>query len=230
MARKPRMYLPGIPAHVAQRGNNRAVCFFCDDDYLFYLELLRQGLNRFGVYLHAYVLMTNHVHLLMTPERENSISRLMQHLGRNYVRYINKHYRRSGTLWEGRHKGSLVDVDTYLLTSYRYIEMNPVAAGMVTTPDEYRWSSYRYHAFGTPNRLITDHPVFDALGQYEQQRQHAYRELFRSQIPERDIHHLRECLACNFPLGNDRFRQEIETILARRVGHPRRGRPSQRLT
>jgi putative transposase len=219
------MYLPGIPAHVVQRGNNRAVCFFCDDDYLFYLELLRQGLNRFGVYLHAYVLMTNHVHLLMTPEQEDSISRLMQHLGRNYVLYINKYYRRTGTLWEGRHKASLVDADNYLLTSYRYIEMNPVAAGMVSTPDEYRWSSYRHHAFGTPNLLVIDHPIFDALGQAGDGRQHAYRDLFRSQLPDQDVHRMRECLDGNFPLGNDRFRQDVEAALNRRLGYVVRGRP-----
>src|SRR5512139_748805 len=190
MARKLRMYLPGIPAHVVQRGNNRAVCFFCDDDYLFYLELLRQGLRRFGVQLHAYVLMTNHVHLLMTPEKEDSISRLMQHVGRNYVLYINKSYRRTGTLWEGRHKASLVDADSYLLSTYRYIEMNPVAASMVATPDEYQWSSYGWHAWGNRNDLITDHPLFDALGISALERQHAYRELFRYQIPDADLHQI----------------------------------------
>jgi len=219
------MYLPGIPAHVVQRGNNRSVCFFSDDDYLFYLELLRQGLKRFGVQLHAYVLMTNHVHLLMTPAKEDSISRLMQHVGRNYVLYINKSYRRSGTLWEGRPKASLVDADNYLLSSYRYIEMNPVAAGMVATPDEYRWSSYGWHAWGKTNALITDHPLFEALGQTSQERQHAYRELFRFQILDADIHQIRESMNCNYPLGNDRFRIEIEAALGRRVGQIRRGRP-----
>jgi putative transposase len=148
MPRKPRMYLPSIPAHIVQRGNNRDACFFSDDDYLYYLEVLGQGLRRYGVKLHAYCLMTNHVHLLMTPKDNVGISRVMQHLGRLYVLYINRTYRRSGTLWEGRHKASLVNAEEYLLTCYRYIELNPVAAGMVNTPEQYRWSSYRWHAWG----------------------------------------------------------------------------------
>lgn len=137
------MYLPSIPAHIVQRGNNREACFFCEEDYLYYKELLAEGMYRYGAILHAYCLMTNHVHLLMTPKLEDSVSRVMQHVGRQYVQYINKNYRRSGTLWEGRHKGSLVDVENYLMSCYRYIELNPVAAGMVKMPDEYRWSSYR---------------------------------------------------------------------------------------
>ena len=121
MPRKTRMYLPGIPAHIVQRGNNRDACFFSDEDYGYYLDRLTEGLRRFGVALHAYVLMTNHVHLLLTPGDGDGISRLMQHVGRHYVLYINKHYRRTGTLWEGRHKASLVQADRYLLTCMRYI-------------------------------------------------------------------------------------------------------------
>ena len=142
MPRKPRSYLPGVPAHVVQRGNNRNACFFADEDYLFYRECLSEGLRRYEVRLHAYVLMTNHVHLLLTPSDETGISCLLQHVGRLYVLYINKTYRRSGTLWEGRHKASLVDAENYLLACYRYIEMNPVAARMVEAPDQYQWSSY----------------------------------------------------------------------------------------
>lgn len=124
------MYLPGVPAHIVQRGNNRGACFFTDEDYSFYLECLGQGLERYRVSLHAYVLMTNHVHLLATPTDSDGISRLMQHVARLYVLYINRAYRRTGTLWEGRHKASLVQVETYLLACYRYIELNPVTAGM----------------------------------------------------------------------------------------------------
>lgn len=138
MPRKTRMYLPGVPAHIVQRGNNREACFFCDDDYLFYKEVLFEGLKRYGAALHSYCLMTNHVHLLITPKESDSISRIIQHVGRQYVQYINKTYRRTGTLWEGRHKGSLVDAENYLLTCYRYIELNPVAADMVASPEEYR--------------------------------------------------------------------------------------------
>jgi len=134
MPRRPRLYIPGIPAHIVQRGNNREPCFFCDFDYQHYLETLGQGLNRYAVRCHAYVLMTNHVHLLLTPSTENGISQLMAYLGKKYVTYINKTYRRTGTLWEGRHKSSLIDAENYLLRCYRYIEMNPVRAGMVFRP------------------------------------------------------------------------------------------------
>lgn len=228
MPRKTRMYLPGIPAHVVQRGHNRAACFFSDEDFEFYLECLGQGLRRYGVALHAYVLMTNHVHLLMTPQEESSISRLMQHIGRLYVLYVNKRYRRSGALFEGRHKASLVAADDYLLTCYRYIEMNPVAAGMVQGPEQYRWSSYRCHAWGKPNPLIGDHDLYLALGRDPEARQRVYRELFRHRLPEERLHDIRECLAYNFPLGNDRFRESIEAALGRRVGERKRGRPLAR--
>ena len=226
MPRKPRMYLAGIPAHIVQRGNNRDACFFCDDDYLYYLEVLGQGLRRYHVELHAYCLMTNHVHMLMTPDDESGISRVMQHIGRMYVQYINRTYRRSGTLWEGRHKASLVDAETYLLKCYRYIEMNPVAASMVNTPEQYRWSSYGRHAWGKASTLITDHSLYDQLGSDPDNKQFAYRELFKTQIPEEDLHTIRKSLKYNFPLGNERFKEQIELALGRAVGQSCRGRPS----
>ncbi|MEJ2107402.1 MAG: transposase [Acidiferrobacteraceae bacterium] len=226
MPRKPRMYLPGIPAHVVQRGNNRDASFFADDDYQFYLEVLGQGCRRYEVELHAYCLMTNHVHLLMTQTcADRGISQVMQHVGRLYVAYINKTYRRSGTLWEGRHNASLVEADTYLLICQRYIEMNPVAANMVASPDQYRWSSYRHHAWGDVNRLLSNHLLYRALDANAQSRQRAYRELFRYQIPEIDLHRIREALAHNYPLGNDRFREQVERALGRQVGQNTRGRP-----
>ncbi len=226
MPRKPRMYLPGIPAHVVQRGNNRDACFFADEDYRYYLSALSQGCQRYDVHLHAYCLMTNHVHLLMTQQQSNvGISQVMQHVGRMYVAFVNKTYRRTGTLWEGRHKASLVDADDYLLTCYRYIELNPVLANIVTTPDQYRWSSYRYHAWGENNTLIKDHILFDALGSNQQTRQKLYRELFRHQVPEFDVHEIRQSLAYNHLLGDDRFKKQIESALGRRIGFKERGRP-----
>ena len=229
MPRKPRLYLPGIPAHVVQRGNNRDACFFADDDYQYYLEVLGQGCRRYYVELHAYCLMTNHVHLLLTQQHaDRGISQVLQHVGRLYVAYINKTYRRSGTLWEGRHKASLVDADTYLLTCYRYIELNPVTANMVTTPEQYPWSSYRYHAWGQPNPLITDHFLYRSLDANPQVRQHTYRELFKYQIPETDIHEIRKSIDYNFPLGNDRFREQIENALGKTVGQSKRGRPRKK--
>lgn len=227
MPRKPRMYLPEVPAHVVQRGNNRAACFFTDDDYVFYLECLGQGLRRYNVKLHAYVLMTNHVHLLLTPADNHGISRLMQHLARLYVLYVNRTYRRSGTLWEGRHKASLVQAEEYLLTCYRYIEMNPVAAGMVSRPEHYPWSSYHWHAWGKSNQLITDHALYEAIALDRQGRRRWYRELFKYHLPSEDVHQIRRSLAYNYPLGNNRFREGIEAALGRSVGEARRGRPAR---
>ncbi|MGI0034916.1 MAG: transposase [Nitrososphaera sp.] len=141
MPRKPRMYLAGQPCHVVQRGNNRCATFFDDVDYRHYVGCLKEATGCYRVSLHAYVLITNHVHLLMTPSDEFGVSRVMQSLGRRYVQYINHQFRRTGTLWEGRHKASLVQAEHYLLTCYRYIELNPVRAGMVSHPGEYRWST-----------------------------------------------------------------------------------------
>jgi putative transposase len=225
MPRRPRTYLPGIPSHVVQRGNNREPCFFADSDYQFYLECLKDALERYRVALHAYVLMTNHVHLLMTPTSPPGISRVMQSVGRRYVQYVNLTYRRSGTLWEGRHKASLVQADTYLLKCYRYIELNPVAADMVHHPADYRWSSYRAHAHGEANALIRDHELYESLGTFSAERQHAYRELFRYSLDTRDIHAIRSGIRFGTPLGNERFKAQIEVALGRKLTQPTRGRP-----
>lgn len=225
MPRKPRMYLPGVPAHVVQRGNNRDACFFQDEDYQFYLAVLGDALKRYRVQLHAYVLMTNHVHLLMTPADESGISRVMQHLGRMYVLYVNRTYRRSGTLWEGRHKASLINAAEYLLTCYRYIELNPVRAGMVAVPEEYRWSSYRWHGWGQADPLISDHALYQGLATDELGRQCAYRALFADYLEPDAIHVMREASAHNYPLGNDRFRESIAMQLGRSVGYRDSGRP-----
>ena len=223
MPRKPKMYLAGIPAHIVQRGNNRDACFFSDDDYLFYLDVLGQGLRRYHVKLHAYCLMTNHVHLLMTPEDEFGISNVMQHIGRSYAQYINKTYRRSGSTWEGRHKASLVDADNYLLKCYRYIEMNPVVASMVGTPERYRWSSYGWHAWGRSNEIIKDHVLYEQLGCTSDIKQHAYRELFKTQIPDDDLHVIKESMKYNYPLGSQRFKEQVESTLGSAIGQKQRG-------
>jgi putative transposase len=153
--------------------------------------------------------MTNHVHLLITPHFTDSISRILQHIGRQYVCYVNKTYRRSGTLWEGRHKGSLIDAENYLLSCYRYIELNPVAAGMV----------------GKPDPLITPHEVYSRLDSSDAVRWSHYRELFMVNIYEYDLHNIRECLAANQVLGQSRFKDQIEMALDRRLGYLKRGRP-----
>ena len=225
MPRKQRMYLPGVPAHVVQRGNNRDACFFQDEDYQFYLAVLAEALKRYRVQLHAYVLMTNHVHLLMTPEDESGISRVMQHVGRLFVLYMNRTYRRTGTLWEGRHKASLINASEYLLNCYRYIELNPVRAGMVAVPEAYRWSSYPWHGWGKTDQLITDHALYQALATDAPDRQSAYRALFADHLAPDTIHRMREASAHNYPLGNDRFRESIALQLGRSVGYLDPGRP-----
>lgn len=219
------MYLPGIPAHVVQRGNNREACFFCDDDYKFYLSLLKEGLKRYGGELHAYCLMTNHVHWLITPQEEDSISRIVQHVGRQYVQYINKYYRRSGTLWEGRHKGSLVDADQYLLACYRYIELNPVSAAMVASPGEYTWSSFHFNGLGLKNDLITPHKVYEQLHVDNGQRRERYLALFKAPMCTQEIDLIKKAVGKNFPTGNSQFKEQIERALGRKLGLGVRGRP-----
>ena len=155
MARKPRFNLVGVPQHVIQRGNNREPCFYSEEDYSAYLGFLKIAAEKTGCHLHAYVLMTNHVHMLITPMQEYGISALMQSLGKRYVQYINKTYKRTGTLWEGRYKASLIDSQRYLLTCMCYIELNPVRANMVNVPSEYRWSSYEFNGAAEENNNIT---------------------------------------------------------------------------
>lgn len=226
MPRKPRMYLPGVPSHVVQRENDRQACFFEQENYLFYLDCVGQAYRRYEVALHAYVLMTNHVHLLMTPATEIGISRVMQLVGNRYVQYINKSYRRTGTLWEGRHKASLIDAERYLLTCYRYIELNPVRAGMVAHPGDYPWSSFRNHTMGQASALIQDHDVFYGLGSTVEERCYRYRELFRTCLNDGEIHDIRRSASYSMPLGDDRFKIQIESMLRRSVGYAARGRPS----
>lgn len=225
MPRRSRFYRPGIPAHVVQRGHNRERCFFSDENYCHYKNALWEALRRYGGNLHAYCLMTNHVHLLVTPEEEDSISRIMQHTGREYVQYINRVYQRSGTIWEGRHKGSLVEADAYLLTCYRYIERNPVAAYMVESPEEYLWSSYHHNALGVNDPLITEHTLYKQLGASPVETRTSYREFFRVAPKAAEIVELRECLAANKALGSEKFRKKIGEIFGRDAGRVGRGRP-----
>lgn len=225
MPRKPRFTLPGIPQHVIQRGNNREPCFLAEPDYRRYLEDLQATAEKSACRIHAYVLMTNHVHLLVTPMQELGIAEMMQALGRRYVYYINKTYRRTGTLWEGRYKASLVDSDAYLLTCMRYIELNPVRAEMVNHVGEYKWSSYGANAQGRADVLLTPHPLYTALGENAAIRQHAYRELFRHHLDSDALHEIREALNHELVLGRSYFKDKIEAMTERqaRLGIP--GRP-----
>ena len=164
MPRRARIVLPNVPIHLIQRGNNRHACFFADEDYRFYLDWLAKHAGKTGCRVHAYVLMTNHVHLLLSSDKADAPGALMKALGQRYVQYVNRTYRRSGTLWEGRFRSCPIQEETYLLACQRYIELNPVRAGMVPHPAEYRWSSYRANAQGEADALLQPHPLYTALG------------------------------------------------------------------
>lgn len=224
MPRRPRIHLDGQPLHIVQRGHNRAACFFAEQDYLAYRQWLGEALVASGCRLHAYVLMTNHVHLLVTPDKAESVPKLLISLGRQYVQYINRSYRRTGTLWDSRYKSSLVQADTYLLACMRYIELNPVRAGMTSDPAHYLWTSYRFNGLGQNDVLVTPHPGYLDLGRTREERQTAYRDLFRAHLDEEGINDIRLALNQSLPLGDSRFHAEI----AQTVGEWREPRPRGR--
>lgn len=225
MPRRSRMYFPGLPYHIIQRGNNREACFYEAEDYQFYLVLLEELSQRYKVNIHAYVLMTNHIHLLVTPIEKESVSMMTKVVGSRFAQYINKKYNRTGTLWEGRHKSSPVDTEDYLLKCYRYIELNPVAANMVKRPEEYYWSSYGINAWGDHSHFITPHDEYLSLGKNKKSRQYAYRELFKVNLSEEDLHAFRESAHYCQPVGSERFRKQIEEKLGSPLGYMKRGRP-----
>jgi putative transposase len=227
MPRRPRLILPNIPLHIIQRGNNRQPCFFADEDYQSYLEWLEEYAHDSGCAVHAYVLMTNHVHLLLTPSGLNSAGLLMKRLGQRYVQYVNRTYKRSGTLWEGRFRSCIVEEDNYFLLCHRYIELNPVRAEIVDHPGEYRWSSFGANGQGDQSDLLTPHFNYKSLGQTDEQRQMAYRELFRQQLDLGIIDEIRSNTNGNFALGNNRFKAQIAEVLGRRVAPGAPGRPSK---
>jgi len=228
MPRRSRIIVPNIPLHVIQRGNNRQACFYADEDYQFHLEWLQEYAGSTGCLVHAYVLMTNHVHLLLTPEKSESAGNLMKRLGQRYVQYINRTYKRSGTLWEGRFRSSILQQDEYLLKCQRYIELNPVRAGIVKHPGEYRWSSYLVNVQGNSVGLVSPHSLYQALGRTAPERQDAYRELFRYELEPGEIDEIRKATNGNFALGNSRFKQEIGKMLGRRVTPGKAGRPRKK--
>lgn len=225
MARLPRFDLPGVAQHLVQRGNDRQPCFADDADYLHYRQVLGEAALRHDCAVHAYVLMTNHVHLLVTPSEPGAASRMMQAIGRRYVARFNARYRRTGTLWEGRFKSALVDSERYVLTCYRYIELNPVRAAMVATPNEYRWSSHACNAGGSHDLLITPHPAYLQLGSVAEERQASFRRLFNTALASEDTAELRLHTQQQKAWGSDRFRQHVEVQTQRAASTRHRGRP-----
>lgn len=217
MPRKPRIVIPGQPLHVLQRGNNRQAIFFSEEDYRFFLEAVRAACVKYRCAVHAYVLMTNHVHLLVTPEQENSLSLMMQSVGRRYVRYVNDRYHRSGTLWEGRFKCSLIDTLNYLFACFVYIEMNPVRAGMVAAPQHYRWSSFHANALGRNDPVLSPHDMYHKLGGNAGERKQAYKTLFSKRFSHGTLASIRDSIENDLPLGSSQFKEGVERIIQRPI-------------
>lgn len=218
MARQPRLDLPGIPQHIVQRGNNRLPCFLDDQDRHCYLHLLREALLSTGCALHAYVLMDNHVHLLVTPPAAGAVSTMMQKLGRAYVGQFNARHRRTGTLWEGRYKACLVDTEMYVLRCTRYIDLNPVRARMTHDPASYPWSSAPSHCGFGDAPLLTPHPTYTALAPTVEGRAEAYRELLREVMSDDDLAAIRIYLKQQRALGRDAFQAMVEAKTQRFAG------------
>jgi putative transposase len=225
MPRRARIALPNVPLHLIQRGNNRQACFFADEDYRNYLDWLREYAGQTGCRIHAYVFMTNHVHLLVSSERGGASGEMMKALGQRYVQYVNRVYKRSGTLWEGRYRSCPTQAEAYLFACQRYIELNPVRAGMVEHPADYRWSSYQTNAQGDENALVQPHERYLALGLTPEQRQANYRELFRHELDPGLVDRIRSATNGNFALGDHRFAEQVAATLGRRVVPGKPGRP-----
>jgi putative transposase len=198
---------------VIQRGNNCQTLFTSDKDIVAYAHWLAEGAEKYDLLIHGWVFMTNHVHLLVTPKQDQSVSRLMQSLGRRYVGYFNYNYSRSGTLFEGRFRSNLVQNDQYFMICLRYIELNPVRAGIVKDPVDYQWSSYRVHGFGLHAKMWTPHVNYLALGNHAQRRQTAYRELFSVAMDTNVVAKIRHCVNTGLVLGTGTFRDQVSAML-----------------
>lgn len=225
MPRTPRLELPGIPMHLTQRGVNRCAIFIDDDDRHHFRQLLRRSFQERSVAIHAFVLMDNHVHLLVSSTQPGAISGAMRVAGQSYVQAFNMRHGRSGPLWQGRFKSSLVDSDRYLLSVIRYIELNPVRAAMVAAPDAYRWSSVHTHLGRVRDPLVAPHPIYLALGADTATRATAYRQWLQHGISDDDLAAIRRHLAQERALGDQRFQRLVERALNRPVACRGPGRP-----
>jgi putative transposase len=225
MPRPPRINVPNVTLHIVQRGNDRNRTFFDADDYRAYLLLLSSISRRFDTSVHAYVLMSNHVHLLMTSRLPGGVSATMQQLGSSYARHINRRYERTGSLWEGRFRSSPVDTDFYCLACYRYIELNPVRAGIVTRPDDYAWSSYRENTGRRALAIVEQHPSFVAMGRSEELRILAYRALVAEALSTEAIGQIRMGTVSGRPVGSPKFVESLEQRSGLDLSQRSRGRP-----
>lgn len=225
--RRSRLVLPDTPLHIVRRGNNRQPCFFAAVDAQVYLHLLRDHAGWAGCRIHAYVLMSNHVHLLLSVADAASPGLLMKGVAQCYTQYVNRRYGRSGTLWEGRYKSCLIQDEKYLLTCQRYIELNPVRAGRAGKAADYRWSSHRCNAQGGADALVSAHPLYLALGPTPEARQSAYRALFRETYDAALDDHFRDATNGNFACGDQVFLRRVAAALGKRVSPGQSGRPKK---
>jgi putative transposase len=228
MARLPRLTVPGHAHHIIQRGNNRQPIFAAEADYRRLLEFLEEHSREARVAVHAYVLMSNHFHLLATPETEDGIPHMMQAVGRRYVRYFNDRQQRTGTLWEGRYRSTLIQAQRYLLACMVYIDLNPVRAGMVDSADRYPWSSHAHYVSGRTDRLITPHPIWWELGNTPFAREAAYRELVQAGLASTQERALTESTLRGWALGEADYVADLQRRTERRVSKAKAGRPVRR--
>ena len=225
MARLPRLTLAGYPHHVIQRGNNRQSIFVTVADYRYLLDLIEENAKKFDVDVHAYVLMTNHFHLLATPQNDKGLPLLMQAVGRSYVRYFNDTHRRTGSLWEGRYRSTLIETDRYLLACMAYIDLNPVRAGMVAEPIDYAWSSHGFYSGARSDKLITPHALFWDLANTPFGREAAYADLVRVGISAEQQAALTRSALAGWALGEADFVADLQKRTERRVNKAKVGRP-----
>jgi putative transposase len=225
MARLPRLTVPGYAHHIIQRGNNRQAIFTNPSDYELLLELLAENARKFRVAVHAYVLMSNHFHLLATPETVEGIPQLMQAVGRRYVRNYNLRQGRTGTLWEGRYKSNLIQTERYLLACMVYMDLNPVRAGMVADPADYRWSSHQHYVGRHADRLVTPHPLYWELGNTPFARDQAYAELVQAGVSQDAQRALTDSALRGWALGEPDYVAELQRRTERRVARAAAGRP-----
>jgi putative transposase len=230
MSRPPRIDIPGLPQHLIVRGNNRSTCFFSDQDRHVFLRYLEEAAESCSCAIHAYVLMTNHAHLLATGNEAGAISRLMQSLGRRYALYVNHIHGRTGTLFEGRFKSSVVDSESYFFTVMRYIELNPVRAGMVDHPGRYRWSSFRQNASGAPAGLLVAHREYERLGDNPAARRQRYLAFFELPFEEETLHEIRLHASKCRALGTKAFQESISMQIGRPACIVRPGRKRGQVT
>ncbi len=225
MARLPRYTIINQPQHIIQRSRSGQSLFFEEQDYQYYHDCLEAAAYNYRLKVHAYVLLPDRVHILASPGYHDSISRTVQSIGRNYVQYYNECYNGAGTLWEGRYRATVIDEKPYLLTCCRYIELNPVRAGLVKKPKDYRWSSYAHNALCQTDEMITAHREYQRLGKTERERCEAYRAMFKHKLSNTTVREITESALKGWALGDNRFAARMEKLSGRRASQLPKGRP-----